>query len=94
MTARVTAEHRAAVQPNSGPEPTSGTPGHGDAPGSSAGARTAVSDSVRRRLRSMPARGWRSWVAAAWVVAIAAILRFVNLGLPDKLIFLPVGLAL
>jgi dolichyl-phosphate-mannose-protein mannosyltransferase len=35
----------------------------------------------------MPARGWRSWVAAAWVVAIAAILRFVNLGLPDKLIF-------
>jgi dolichyl-phosphate-mannose-protein mannosyltransferase len=35
----------------------------------------------------MPAGGWRSWAAAGLVVAIAAILRFVNLGLPDRLIF-------
>ncbi|MDT5026492.1 MAG: dolichyl-phosphate-mannose-protein mannosyltransferase [Micromonosporaceae bacterium] len=35
----------------------------------------------------MPAGGWRSWAAAGLVVAIGAILRFVNLGLPDRLIF-------
>ena len=33
--------------------------------------------------------GWdpKSWLAAFWVVAIAAVLRFVNLGLPQGLVF-------
>ena len=35
----------------------------------------------------MPAWEWRSWVVAAWVVAIAAILRFVKLGFPPELVF-------
>jgi dolichyl-phosphate-mannose-protein mannosyltransferase len=46
-----------------------------------------VPESVRRRLESMPAWDWRSWVGAAWVVAIAAMLRFVNLSLPRGLVF-------
>jgi dolichyl-phosphate-mannose-protein mannosyltransferase len=46
-----------------------------------------VPDAVRRRLSSVSARDWRSWVAAGWVVAIAAILRYVNLGLPRGYIF-------
>jgi dolichyl-phosphate-mannose--protein O-mannosyl transferase len=35
----------------------------------------------------MPAGDWRSWVVALWVVAIAAILRFVKLGFPPSLAF-------
>jgi len=35
----------------------------------------------------MPAGDWRSWVVALWVVAIAAILRFVKLGFPPTLVF-------
>jgi dolichyl-phosphate-mannose-protein mannosyltransferase len=49
--------------------------------------RGGVADSIRRRLQTLPGRHWRSWAAAAWVVAIAAILRFVNLGLPRGLVF-------
>jgi len=30
---------------------------------------------------------WWSWAAALWVVAIAAILRFVNLSFPPTLVF-------
>jgi dolichyl-phosphate-mannose-protein mannosyltransferase len=52
-----------------------------------AGQRHDVSDSIRQRLRGMPAWDPKSWAAAAWVVAIAAILRFVNLGLPQGLVF-------
>ncbi len=46
-----------------------------------------IHESIRRRLEPMPAWTWRSWGAALWVVAIAAILRFVNLGLPRGVIF-------
>ena len=46
-----------------------------------------VPDSVRRRLTPVPGGTWQTWVAAAWVVVIAAILRFVNLGLPNSLVF-------
>ena len=35
----------------------------------------------------MPGWDWRSWAATAWVVAIAAILRFVNLGFPPGIVF-------
>jgi len=35
----------------------------------------------------MPAWEWRSWLVALWVVAIAAILRFVKLSFPPSLVF-------
>src|SRR5262245_33594099 len=35
----------------------------------------------------MPAWDWRSWGAALWVLAIATIIRFINLGEPNKLVF-------
>jgi len=47
----------------------------------------AIPADLRRRLEPMPARDWRSWVVALWVVAIAAILRFVKLGFPPELAF-------
>jgi dolichyl-phosphate-mannose-protein mannosyltransferase len=62
----------------------------GDRPGAETGQpRSAedVSDSVRRRLSTVPKDSWKSWAATAWVVAIAAILRFVNLGLPNSIVF-------
>jgi dolichyl-phosphate-mannose-protein mannosyltransferase len=46
-----------------------------------------VAADVRRRLEPMPTWEWRSWVVAAWVVTIAAILRFVKLGFPPSLVF-------
>ena len=46
-----------------------------------------VPASVRRRLEPMRSSGWRSWAVAAWVVVIAAILRFVKLGFPPQLVF-------
>jgi dolichyl-phosphate-mannose--protein O-mannosyl transferase len=49
--------------------------------------RTAVADSIRRRLESMPAWDWKSWAGAGLVVLIAAILRFVKLGHPPGLVF-------
>jgi dolichyl-phosphate-mannose--protein O-mannosyl transferase len=48
----------------------------------------AVPEIIRRRLAPpMPTDGWRSWVATAVIVAIAAILRLVRLGLPKGQIF-------
>jgi dolichyl-phosphate-mannose-protein mannosyltransferase len=52
-----------------------------------AAAKTEVPESVRRRLESVVSSGWRSWGIALWVVVIAAILRFVHLGLPNSLVF-------
>jgi dolichyl-phosphate-mannose--protein O-mannosyl transferase len=49
--------------------------------------RSSVPDSVRRRLSAVPSGGTLAWAAAAVVVAIAAILRFVNLGFPSGLVF-------
>ncbi|HEX6873073.1 MAG TPA: phospholipid carrier-dependent glycosyltransferase, partial [Micromonosporaceae bacterium] len=46
-----------------------------------------IPDSIRRRLEPMPAWQWRSWAAAGWVVAIAAILRFVHLSFPPTVVF-------
>ena len=46
-----------------------------------------VPASVRRRLESVRSRDWRSWAVAAWVVAIAALLRFVKLPFPHSLVF-------
>jgi dolichyl-phosphate-mannose--protein O-mannosyl transferase len=46
-----------------------------------------VAASVRRRLEPIASDGWRSWLVAAWVVAIAAIPRFVKLGFPPSLVF-------
>lgn len=46
-----------------------------------------VAENIRRRLQSMPGWDWQGWAAAAWVVVIAAVLRFVNLGLPTGLVF-------
>jgi dolichyl-phosphate-mannose-protein mannosyltransferase len=54
---------------------------------SNSGRSHEVSDNIRRRLQVMSGGDWRSWAIAAWVVAIAAILRFVNLGLPQGLVF-------
>jgi dolichyl-phosphate-mannose-protein mannosyltransferase len=48
---------------------------------------SAVPESIRRRLEPMLAWDWRSWGAALWVFAIAAITRFINLGQPNKLVF-------
>ena len=59
-------------------EPEAG-PGGGTLPG--------ISESIRRRLTAVPFGDWRTWAATGWVVAIAAILRFVNLGLPPGLVF-------
>ena len=62
----------------------------GDSPGAEAEEPRAVErvdDSVRRRLGTVPRDTWRSWAATAWVVAIAALIRFVNLGLPNSLVF-------
>src|SRR5882672_3722096 len=67
----VITEERAAAEPDEPAAPT----------------KSLVPDSVRRRLESMPAWTWRSWGAALWVVAIAGILRFVHLGLPNSLVF-------
>jgi dolichyl-phosphate-mannose--protein O-mannosyl transferase len=48
----------------------------------------AVPEIIRRRLApAMPSDGWRSWVATAVVVAVAAILRLLRLGLPKGQIF-------
>src|SRR5258705_5735262 len=49
--------------------------------------RVHVPDVVRKRLESMPAWTWSSWAAAMWVTAIAAILRLIILGEPNKLVF-------
>jgi dolichyl-phosphate-mannose-protein mannosyltransferase len=46
-----------------------------------------VAADLRHRLEPVRARDARSWVVAAWVVAIAAILRFVNLGFPPSIVF-------
>jgi dolichyl-phosphate-mannose-protein mannosyltransferase len=62
----------------------------GDGPGAETEeprATEGVDDSVRRRLGTVPRDTWRSWAATAWVVAIAAILRFVHLGLPNRQVF-------
>jgi dolichyl-phosphate-mannose-protein mannosyltransferase len=50
-------------------------------------ASPSVPENIRRRLTSVAAWEWQSWAAAGWVVAIAAILRFVNLSLPRGLVF-------
>jgi dolichyl-phosphate-mannose-protein mannosyltransferase len=50
-------------------------------------AASLVPDSVRRRLEALPVWTWQSWAIAAWVAVIAAILRFVHLGLPNSLVF-------
>src|SRR5215470_13543584 len=58
----------------------------GDRPGAETGqprSADGVDDSIRRRLATVPRDTWRSWLACGWVVAIAVILRFVNLGLPN-----------
>jgi dolichyl-phosphate-mannose--protein O-mannosyl transferase len=57
------------------------------APQAPAGLSRVIPESVRRRLSPMPSRDWRSWLVAGWVVAIAAILRFVNLGFPPTIVF-------
>ncbi len=49
--------------------------------------RVSVPEDIRRRHESVRSRDWVSWGAAIWVVAIAGILRFVNLGFPDSLVF-------
>jgi dolichyl-phosphate-mannose--protein O-mannosyl transferase len=46
-----------------------------------------VPDSIRRRLAALPGGGVTAWSAAIVVTAIAAILRFVNLGFPSGLVF-------
>jgi dolichyl-phosphate-mannose--protein O-mannosyl transferase len=46
-----------------------------------------VPEAIRKRLAPMPAWTWRSWAATLWVTAVAATLRYVNLGQPDKLVF-------
>ena len=46
-----------------------------------------VPPDLRRRLEPVPSRDTRSWLVALWVVAIAAILRFVKLGFPPGLVF-------
>jgi dolichyl-phosphate-mannose--protein O-mannosyl transferase len=46
-----------------------------------------VDDLVRRKLSPPPRDGWKSWTAIAGVVLIAAILRFLRLGLPNSLVF-------
>ena len=52
-----------------------------------AGPASNVPAIVRRRLQPVASSGWRSWAVAAWVVVIAAILRFVKLGFPPQLVF-------
>jgi dolichyl-phosphate-mannose--protein O-mannosyl transferase len=43
---------------------------------------------LRRPLfRPMPSSGWRGWVGPLVVTALAGLLRFVNLGRPDAIIF-------
>lgn len=49
--------------------------------------RSGVPESVRKRLEPISGGGWRSWGAALWVFAIAAIIRYINLGQPNKLVF-------
>ncbi|MDT5029373.1 MAG: dolichyl-phosphate-mannose-protein mannosyltransferase, partial [Micromonosporaceae bacterium] len=79
MTVGVSTDERADIE-SSGAGATSNAAGL-------AQGRGGVSDSIRRRLETMSPWQWRSWAAAAWVVAIAAILRFVNLGLPRGMVF-------
>jgi len=50
-------------------------------------AASLVPDSVRNRLEALPAWTWRSWAVTGWVAVIAAILRFLHLGLPNSLVF-------
>jgi dolichyl-phosphate-mannose-protein mannosyltransferase len=66
---------------------TTADPNDGAAPADGSRAARPISDSIRRRLTAAPAWTWRSWAVAGWVVTIAAILRFVNLGLPPGLVF-------
>jgi len=47
----------------------------------------AIPVSVRRKLEPVRSRDWWSWAATGWVVAIAAILRFVNLDFPHSVVF-------
>jgi dolichyl-phosphate-mannose-protein mannosyltransferase len=47
----------------------------------------AVADSIRGRLEPINAWTWWSWIGAIWVTAIAAIIRFVNLGQPNQVVF-------
>jgi dolichyl-phosphate-mannose--protein O-mannosyl transferase len=75
----VSTDERADIE-SSGPGATSNSAALAD-------GRGGVSDSIRRRLETMPPWQWQSWAAAAWVVAIAAVLRFVNLGLPRGMVF-------
>jgi dolichyl-phosphate-mannose-protein mannosyltransferase len=79
VTVGVSTDERADIE-SSGPGATSNAAALAD-------GRGGVSDSIRRRLETMPPWQWQSWAAAAWVVAIAAILRFVNLGLPRGMVF-------
>ncbi len=64
---------------------------HGAAPGHDSGpalsAPREVPPTVRRRLEPVKSWDWWSWAATFWVVAIAAILRFVNLAFPSSLVF-------
>src|SRR6185312_3906455 len=46
-----------------------------------------VPESLRRRLTPVERGTRKTWAAALWVVAIAAILRLVNLGLPNQIVF-------
>jgi dolichyl-phosphate-mannose-protein mannosyltransferase len=67
---------RHAAAPDDGPEPVA-----------DARASGIVPESVRRRLETVRSRDWWSWAGAAWVVVIAAILRFVKLPFPGSLVF-------
>jgi dolichyl-phosphate-mannose-protein mannosyltransferase len=57
----------------------------GDRDGSAPSPTVPVS--LRRRLEPVAAWDWMSWAGALWVVAIAAILRFVKLPFPTSLVF-------
>ena len=83
VTAEASTDQLAGAEPDSEP----GSDAASRDAGIGAGMSRGVSDSVRRRFTAMPAWDWRSWAAVGWVVAIAAILRFVNLGFPPGLVF-------
>lgn len=57
------------------------------APGQAAPDGAVPEITVRRLAPPMPADGWRSWVATALVVAVAAVLRLLRLDQPKGQIF-------
>ena len=88
MTLAATSVASPDAGPDAGEAAGPGGLGAGDAPGHDPARRPAVPDVVRRRLLPFDARRdpW-SWVATAFVVAVAAVVRFVGLSHPPGKIF-------